>query len=330
MKAVLGIGNALVDTIYTLPLPAGELKGEIVPGIPNHVTADLCARVQKIVEGIPSDAIAGGGAANTAAAAAALGMGSSFLGKVGSDLYGNLFEDSLLECGVKPHLSRGNLPTGCTMLFPQGDGVPGTFVVSIGAAGEFHKCDISNEIFKGYDYLHMEGFLLNCGDIAEHALEIASLQGMTISFDLGSKGVVERHPDRVVRIVEKIADIVFANEMEALAFTGEYGAKAAMAIAGKMKNGGIAVVKMGEKGSVVARQGEIYQLDAMEVEFADSLGAGDAYAAGFIYAHSLGASLEQCGKAGSITASGAVGVRGPRMNKSVLKRVKESLQGIGL
>ena len=174
VKLLLAIGNALVDTIYTLPLPTGELEGVVVPGIPNHVQADICARVQKIVEGISFDAIPGGGAANAAAAAAALGMESSFLGKVGCDMYGSLFEDNLREYGVKPHLFRGNLPTGCTMIFPQGNGVPGTFVVSIGAAGEFHKDDISSEIFRGYDYLHMEGFLLNCGDIAEHALEIAS------------------------------------------------------------------------------------------------------------------------------------------------------------
>ena len=330
MKALLGIGNALVDVIYTCPAPSSLEQEGIVYGIPNHICADVCGKVRERLREIPCEPIPGGGAANTAAAAALLGMKSTFLGKVGNDLNGALFARGLHNYGVEPHLLKGDLPTGCTMIFPQGNGIPSTFIVSIGAAGEFSKGDVLPEFLKGYDYLHMEGFLLNCGDIAEHVLEMARLQGMTISFDLGSKGAVSRHRERMERIVSSYADILFANVLEAEEFSGKSGMAAATAIAATMKDGGICVVKMGEEGSAVACGKSCHMIEPHPVDVVDTLGAGDAYAAGFIYAHSLGASLEHCGKAGSVIASGAVAVRGPRMDACAWKRVRESLQGIGL
>ena len=330
MKTLLGIGNALVDTIYTSSPPVALQQEGIVFGIPNHISPEICAKVLEMVKGIPYSSIPGGGAANTVATAALLGMKSTFLGKVGNDSNGDLFAANLCEYGVETHLIRGNAPTGCTMMFPQDNGIPGTFIVSIGAAGEFLKGDISLEILNGYEYLHVEGFLLNCGDIAEYVLHSAHERGIIISFDLGSKGVVDRHRKRVERIVEQYADIVFANENEAVEFIGNSGKIGAEGIAAKMHNGGIAAVKMGSAGSVLACGNFVCPVAPHPVQVVDTLGAGDAYAAGFLYAHSRGASLQRCGEAASITAAGAVGVPGPKIDKDIWETVKVSLQGIAL
>jgi sugar/nucleoside kinase (ribokinase family) len=254
------------------------------------------------------------------AAASVLGMRSAFMGKVGRDANGELFEADLAGFGVDQHLFKADVPTGSTMLF-QGDDA-NTFIVSIGAAGEFSASEVSAEMFRGYDYLHMEGFLLNSGDVAFAALEYARAAGSLISFDLGSKGLIARHRGKVEQIVSQYADIVFANEFEALEFTGMQPREAVVEIAGRLASrNGIAVVKCGAEGSFIARGEELYKIGAIEVAVEDTVGAGDAYAAGFIYARSLGCSLEECGKKAATTAAAAVAVKGPRIHRDQLPKI---------
>ena len=320
MKSILGIGNPLVDMVYACQPPLQMGEAGISFGIPNHILPDKFSLLQQMAQGLPCTVAPGGGAANTVAAAAVLGMESSFMGKVGRDANGELFKADLASFGVKPHLFKGESPTGCTMLF-QGN-ASDSFIVSIGAAGEFSANEISAEMFQGYDYVHMEGFLLNSGDVALAALEYARGAGSLISFDLGSKGLIARHRGKVESIVSQYADIVFANEFEALEFTGLQPREAALQIAGILApRGGIAVVKCGAEGSFVACGDELYKMDAVDVAVEDSVGAGDAYAAGFIYAHSMGCCLEECGKKAATTAAAAVAVKGPRICKDQLLKI---------
>ena len=320
MKSILGIGNPLVDMVYACPPPPQMGEAGIMFGTPNHILPDKFSLLQQMAQGLPCTVAPGGGAANTVAAASVLGMKSAFMGKVGRDANGELFEADLAGFGVHPHLFRGEAPTGSTMLF-QGAGA-NTFIVSIGAAREFSCNEISAGMFQGYNYMHMEGFLLNCGDVAPDALEYARAAGSVISFDLGSKGLIARHREKVERIVSQYADIVFANEFEALEFTGLQPREAAGEIARRLApRGGIAVVKCGAEGSYVACRGELYKIEAVQVAVADTVGAGDAYAAGFLYAHSLGYSMEECGKKAAATAAAAVAVKGPRISKDQLLNI---------
>lgn len=320
MKSILGIGNPLVDMVYACQPPLQMGEAVISFGVPNHILPDKFLTLQQMAQGLPCTVAPGGGAANTVAAASVLGMRSAFMGKVGKDSNGELFEADLASFGVRPHLFKGDVPTGSTMLF-QGDDA-NTFIVSIGAAGKFSASEISAEMFQGYDYLHMEGFLLNSGDVAFTALEYARAAGSLISFDLGSKGLIARHRGKVEQIVSQYADIVFANEFEALEFTGLQPREAAVQIAGVLvPRGGIAVVKCGAEGSFIAHGDELYKIGAIEVAVEDTVGAGDAYAAGFLYAHSLGCGLEECGKKAAATAAAAVAVKGPRICKDQLLNI---------
>ena len=323
MKSVLGIGNALVDMVYSCEAPAALKGAGIELGVPNHVSPQVFSAAQEAVAGLPCTTVPGGGAANTVAAASLLGMKCAFMGKIGPDSNGELFARELCKYNVENLLFKGSLPTGCTMAFPSGlEGTVGTFIVSIGAAATFSSVEVSGESLKKFDYLHMEGFLLNCGDVAEAVLDMAREQGMTISFDLGSKGLVARYRDRVERIVEQYADIVFANEHEALEFTGLQPREAAADIAGRLAcRGGIAAVKCGSGGSIVAQGDSLWQIGAVEVEVADAIGAGDAYAAGFLHAHSLGMGLQDCGKKAAAVAAAAVSVKGPKINRDQLLKI---------
>lgn len=320
MKSILGIGNPLVDMVYACPPPPQMGEAGILYGVPNHILPDKFSLLQRMTQELPCTVAPGGGAANTVAAASVLGMKSAFMGKIGRDANGELFDADLAAFGVRPHLFKGDVPTGSTMLF-QGDDA-NTFIVSIGAAGKFSPGEISAEMFRGYDYLHMEGFLLNSGDVAFAALEHARAAGSLISFDLGSKGLIARHRGKVEQIVSQYADIVFANEYEALEFTGLQPSEAALQIAGIFApRGGIAVVKCGAEGSYVACGDELHKIDAVKVAVGDTVGAGDAYAAGFLYAHSLGCSLEECGKKAAATAAAAVAVKGPRISRDQLSNI---------
>lgn len=320
MKSILGIGNPLVDMVYACQPPLQMGEAGISFGVPNHILPDKFLTLQQMAQGLPCTVAPGGGAANTVAAASVLGMRSAFMGKVGRDANGELFEADLAGFGVHPYLFKGEIPTGSTMLF-QGDDA-NTFIVSIGAAGKFSASEISAEMFRGYDYLHMEGFLLNSGDVAFAALEYAREAGSLISFDLGSKGLIARYRSKVELIVSQYAHIVFANEFEALEFTGLQPREAAVQIAGILApRGGIAVVKCGAEGSFIARGDKVYKIDAIEVAVGDTVGAGDAYAAGFLYAHSLGCSPEECGKKAATTAAAAVAVKGPRIHKDQLPKI---------
>ena len=320
MKSILGIGNPLVDMVYACQPPLQMGEAGISFGVPNHILPDRFLILQQMAQELPCTVAPGGGAANAVAAASVLGMKSAFMGKVGRDANGELFEADLAGFGVCPHLFKGETPTGSTMLF-QGKEA-NTFIVSIGAAGEFSASEISAEMFRGYDYLHMEGFLLNSGDVAFAALEYARVAGSLISFDLGSKGLIARHRSKVEQIVSQYADIVFANEFEALEFTGLQPREAAVQIAGILApRGGIAVVKCGAEGSFIARGDKVYKTGAIEVAVEDTVGAGDAYAAGFIYAHSQGCSLEECGKKAATTAAAAVAVKGPRIHRDQLLKI---------
>lgn len=323
MKSLLGIGNALVDMVYSCEALAALKEVGIELGVPNHVSPQVFDAAYKTVAGLPCTMVPGGGAANTVAAASVLGMKCAFMGKVGEDANGTLFSQELSKYNVEPLLFRSTLPTGCTMAFPSSQkGIVGTFIVSIGAAGTFSGNEVSRELLKGYDYLHMEGFLLNCGDIAETVLDMAREQGMIISFDLGSKGLIARYRSRVERIVGQYADIVFANEYEALEFTGLQPQEAAMDIACRLADrGGIAVVKCGSGGSVIAQDVCLWHIGAVEVEVADAIGAGDAYAAGFLHAHSLGLGLQDCGKKAAAVAAAAVSVKGPKIDKNQLLKI---------
>lgn len=320
MKSILGIGNPLVDMVYACPPPPQMGEAGILFGIPNHILPDKFSLLQQMAQGLPCTVSPGGGAANTVAAAAVLGMKSAFMGKVGRDANGELFAADLAGYGVTPHLFKGNAPTGSTMLFQGTDA--NTFIVSIGAAGEFSCSEISAGMFLGYDYVHMEGFLLNCGEVALAALGHARAAGSLISFDLGSKGLIARYRGSVEQIVSQYADIVFANELEALEFTGLQPGEAAMQIAGILApRGGIAVVKCGAEGSYVACGDELHKIDAVKVAVGDTVGAGDAYAAGFLYAHSRGYSLLECGKKAAATAAAVVAVKGPRISRDQLSNI---------
>lgn len=340
MESVLGIGNAIVDIPVLLPDNTILDEFAFPEGSMNHIDAPVAARLQERTKGLEFRHIQGGSAANTVAGASQLGLRCGFIGKIGGDALGSHFLKGLVEEGVQASMLEGKLPSGRAYTFIRktagctigGDesGQVRTFAAYLGAALEFSPKELSEQMFEGYDCLHVEGYLMQCSGVVQRAMEIARGRGMKISFDLGSAGIVQRFRGIIGNLIEEYADIVFANLEEAEAFAGCSAEEAAGVFARLMRcgNGGIAVVKLGAEGSIVQCGGQLCQIAPVQAKAADTTGAGDAYAAGFLYAHSKGADAGRCGKAGSLLASKVVEAVGPKISKSGWKVAKTEIDAL--
>ena len=321
MKSIVGAGNAITDIFISLPDNLILEQFNLSAATVNHVDETVAGEILAAVEGMRRVDVPGGSAANTVAAAAYLGMRGAFVGKVGRDAIGDNFRGDLAGNDIVSHILIGERGSGVSLVFNVAGNAEKTIVTSPGAALEFLEEEIREELFIGYDYLHLEGYLLRCPGVVEKAMAIARKRGMVISLDLGNSIIVRDNLPLLKELVREYVDILFANGEEAMAFTGLEGAEAAMELSGR-GCGKTAVVKLGERGSVLCRGGEIYNVAAESVEVADTVGAGDAYAAGFLFAHSLDFPIYECGCVGAMTAAAAVGTVGPKIGKCGLEAVK--------
>ncbi|MBO4567215.1 MAG: adenosine kinase [Bacteroidales bacterium] len=312
MKSILGIGNALTDILAVLP-DDSLLKAYHLPkGSMQHVDMETGDKIWAALKPLGVKYVAGGSAANTIVCTAIFGMPSSFIGKIGDDELGLLFKSDQEQYGVNTMLLKSEHSSGRSMVFVSGGNAERTFAVYLGAALDLVPEDLKPEYFAGHDYFHIEGYLVQNQDLIRRAVELAHDAGCIISLDMASYNVVESNNAFLHDIVDRYVDIVFANETEARAFTKLPGAREALAeISEHCK---IAVVKVGKDGSWLRSGQEEYYIPAWPAATIDATGAGDTYAAGFIYAHSLGMPLKVCGEIGSIIAAKVVEVIGTKID----------------
>ena len=323
MASILGIGNALTDILALLP-DDGLLKQMKLPkGSMQHVDMETGDKIWKILKPLGVQLVAGGSAANTVTGTAIFGMESGFIGKVGDDDLGALFKSDQEQYGIKSILLKGVNSSGRAMVFITAPNAERTFAVYLGAALELVPEDLKREWFEGYDYFHIEGYLVQNQATIRRAVELAKAAGCIISLDMASYNVVESNLAFLHDIVEKYVDIVFANETEAEAFTGLAPREALDDIARQCK---IAVVKVGKDGSMVKSGDEYHFIESWPAATIDATGAGDTYAAGFLYAHSLGMPLQVCGEVGSIIAAKVVEVVGTKIDIPRWKAAKKEIR----
>lgn len=239
-----------------------------------------------------------------------MGVHSSFIGKVGRDELGNFYEKDMVEAGLTPMLMRSPAsPTGTAVALVTPDSER-TFATHLGAATELMAGELTNDHFKGYNILYLEGYLIFNLPLIEQACRLAKKNRMCVALDLASYNVVNDMLPALKKIVTEYVDIIFANEEEARAFTGLGPVEALDELSKKCY---IAVVKTGPDGSWIKRGDEVIKVDALKVNAVDTTGAGDLYSAGFLYGFSNGFSLDKCGMFGSILAGKVIENIGARM-----------------
>jgi len=311
MAKIIAMGNALVDIMTMLENDEVLDNLNLVKGSMELVDQNTSSKIQELTNNLSKSLASGGSAANTIRSLATLGAETGYLGKIGKDNMGKFFAEDMIKTGVKPSLIETTTPTGVAVALVSKDSER-TFATYLGAASELTPEDITPEIFEGYDILHIEGYLIFNNSLIEKAMQTAKECGVTVSLDLASFNVVEANLDFLKYLVEKYVDILFANEEEAKSFTGAEPLEA-LEIISKVCD--IAIVKVGEDGSFVKKGSIKHEEGVIKVKPIDSTGAGDNYAAGFLYGIINNWDLSKCARAGAVLAGNVIEVVGTTMDK---------------
>jgi len=322
MKKVLGLGNALVDILVRISderlLGSLQLPKSCMTLVEEAQINAILARI----DSLEKQETCGGSAANTISGLARLGVPTGYIGKIGNDPYGKFFAGEMRRHGTEARMFHGVSQTGRALGFITPDSER-TFATFLGAAVELEASDLSPELFRGYDYFHIEGYMVQNHPLVEAAMRLAKEAGLEVSLDLASHNVVRENIGFLQDMVARYVDIVFANEDESMAFSGKNSPhEALVSISPQCR---IAVVKLGKKGSLIKHKDERHEIECIPAVAIDTTGAGDLYAAGFLYGLIQGYPLPVCGRIGSLLSGKVVEVIGAKLDEAKWKEVEAAL-----
>lgn len=308
---VLGMGNALVDVLTFIDDDSLLTKLGLIKGGMQLIDESTKEKLQQTMGDKQKYLASGGSASNTITGLAKLGINTGFIGRVGNDFYGNYYKEDLEKYNVTSHLSVSKTEaSGVATTFISKDGQR-TFGTYLGAAALLEKSDLKESDFKGYDYFYIEGYLVQNLDLIREAISLAKKHGAKVILDLASFNVVESNREFLLEIIPELVDIVFANEEEAKALLNVDPQEAVDILAQKAE---IAIVKLGENGSLIKKGSESVFVPSLKVNCIDTTGAGDLYAAGFLYGLLSNLSLKESGEIGSLLAANVIQQVGPKMD----------------
>lgn len=324
MDKILGLGNALVDVLVPLDDDAILDEMGLLKGAMTLIDEDKLLKINEFFSKKETHLATGGSAGNAISALASLGAVTGLIGKIGNDRYGNFFRESFQKRGTETYLlTSDTLPSGVASTFISPDGER-TFATHLGAAAALKAEELTMDMFRGYSYLFIEGYLVQDHDVILRAIELAKEAGLQVCLDMASFNIVEHDQKFFSLLGNKYVDIVFANEEEAKSFTGKE-AREALDVIAEMCS--VAVVKMGARGALVRKGTEVVVVDACAVpHVVDTTGAGDYFAAGFLFGLTSGYSLERCAKIGTLVSGEVIQVIGTTLPGKVWNAIKRKLE----
>ncbi len=314
---VAAIGNAIVDVIAPCDdafLAANGLTKGAMMLVDPAQSAALYAKMSQAVEA------SGGSAANTIAGLASFGGKGAFMGKVADDTLGKVFAHDMRAIGARFENAPlvGGPATAVSMINVTPD-AQRTMCTFLGASVEFTDTDVDVETVEASGIVYLEGYLFDAEAARRAFAKAAALAhgaGRKIALTLSDSFVVERHRGGLKGFIETQVDLLFANEAELLALyeTADFDEAAEQLL----RHCELAAVTRSEKGSVVLSKGQMLHIAAEHVEkVVDTTGAGDQYAAGFMFGLSQGRSLHDCGRLGGLAAAEVISHYGPRPQVSL-------------
>lgn len=309
---VVALGNALVDVLSYEDDAFVNAVG-IERGAMTMVDLERSDEIYAAMG--PGTEISGGSAANTVAGVAGFGGRACFVGKVRDDQLGRVFRHDLRSIGVSfdTPAAAGGLPTGRCLVVVTPD-AQRTMSTYLGIAPDIRPEDVDAETITSAAVTYLEGYLWDRPEAKAaivKASEIARGAGRRVAFTLSDPFCVDRHRDEFWDLVGTHVDILFANDVEvrALTETDDFD-EALQAVRGRCD---IAVLTRSEHGSVVVAGDEVHVVAAHPVEaVVDTTGAGDLYAAGFLYGVTHGHDLHTCARLGGAAAAEVIGHLGAR------------------
>jgi len=322
---VLGMGNALVDMVTELPDDSLLEEFGLRKGSMQLVDMTFSNQVLEKIQSYKKSEVSGGSAANTICGLAAMGIETAFMGKVGRDRLGKVFEDDLIHNGIKPLLQYSSNETGHALALVSPDGER-TFATYLGAAVELEPNDLTTEMFHGYTHFYIEGYLVQHHELIRRAVELAAENNVDVILDLASFNVVEDNLDFLRFLVKEYSNVVFANADEARVYSN--GKSPEEALSDLAEDCWIAVVKNGKEGSLIQNGKQVFRIESKKANCIDTTGAGDLYAAGFLYGMLNGLTLPLCGEIGSILAAKVIDVIGAKIPDETWPEIKELVKEV--
>ena len=300
--AVYGIGNPLIDLLcFVTDKDIENLS--LFKGTMNLIDED---KRKEIVEYLNKKEIrysCGGSCPNTMVTLKSLGIETTLAGGIGFDDLGKMYKSRLKELGVNDELVENNAATGTSIILVTEDRER-TMCTFLGANRNFNKDDVNLESAKKADIFYFTGYMWDTDSqqgAIRKVLDIKKKSNFIVAFDIADPFAVGRYRQTFFDIIKEYVDIVFANSEEARYLIDNYDAYECCRSMGKLAE--IAVVKNGKNGSYISDHGKMYEIPLYgATKPIDTTGAGDTYAAGFLYGYEKGYSPEVSGKIASFLA----------------------------
>ncbi len=315
---LLGISNAIVDVL-------SHVDGDFLESIgaePGSMTLIDLDRAHDIYNKMgPATEMSGGSVANTVAGFANLGGDTAYIGKVRDDQLGRIFNHDMKSLGVDIRLPKAadGAPTARSHVLITADGQR-TMQTYLGACTELGLVDITEETIGAPRAILIEGYVWDIAEgpaLAKKAADIAHAAGAKVALSLSDSFCVERHKDSFVSFVENDTDIIVADEDEVYALLGTPGIEETIKLLQRRET--LFAITRSEKGSVIVRGDEHVIQSATHVDnVVDTTGAGDAYAAGFLYGWASDLPLSHCAQYGTHCATRVIQQLGARIEPGLL------------
>ena len=307
---ILGIGNAIVDVIC-------KVEDNFITD--NGLTKSTMKLVdepefKKLLSNLKiEETVSGGSVANSIAGLSQLGNKVGFIGKVNDDDLGQKYEDGLKKENVEYFYTKKKeeLPTGTCLILITPDSER-TMCTFLGIAGKINENDVDVSAVKNSEITFLEGYLWDEGD-PKKAFNKAIQNSNKAAMSLSDLFCVERHKPHFLDLVKSKLDIIFANEQEALSLIDSKNFDEVISFGKQLSK--LIVITRGEKGSIAIQKNEVVECDSKkDLKIVDLTGAGDLFAAGFLYGHVNNLSLKESLEKGTEMSSKIIQKIGARLD----------------
>ena len=307
---IIGIGNAIVDVIC-------KVDDNFIRQ--NNLTKSTMKlffdenEFKKLLSNLKIEkTISGGSVANTIVGISQLGVNAGFIGKISDDEFGKKYEEGLKKENVKYFYSKKkeNLPTGTCLILVTPDSER-TMCTFLGTAGKINESDIVPDIISKSEILFLEGYLWDEGE-PKQAFNKAINHSNKVAMSLSDQFCVDRHKHHFLNLVQNRLDVTFANEQEIISLINAKNFDEALSFCKQV--GKLIIITRGEKGAVAIHNQEIVTIGSNKnLKVVDLTGAGDLFAAGFLYGYINKLSINDCLEKGNTMASKVIQQIGARL-----------------
>ena len=323
---VYGIGNSLIDLLASVSDSFLEERG-LVKDRMYLVDEERQKELLQALGSTESEItkMPGGSCANTMIGIAQLGGSGAFSGRVATDDHGQIYQQKLEELGIQPNLGKGNGTTGsCLVLVSDNSRTMNTH---LGISQQFQYEDVNESVLQQAKYVYIEGYLWDTEQqkvAIRSVVDFAQQQNVKVALSLSDVFCVQAHLNEFINLLHEKVNLLFCNQQEAFALLNTEMTHEALEKLGQMVD--TVAMTLGAKGALILHQGEVFYIDPFAVNVVDTTGAGDAFAAGFLYGLTCDKSIFESGLIASALAAEIIQQMGPRFQGDAKVRLQERLQ----